>query len=355
MNGNIEEIVKSAIDNGVFPGIVMLVEKDREVVLRLVKGHRQFFPVREVMTGDTVFDLASLTKPLSTAVLIMNVLQREKIELDRKIGDFLPEMGPLNGKVSLLQLLVHISGLNADPAIYKRFHDPDAVDIKKAESELFSVERTYSPGAEVVYSCTGYLILGVLLERLTGMRIRELFERVIAAPCRLSNMLFNPPAAVKVRSAATEFCLWRKRWIRGEVHDENACCFGGDAGNAGLFGTAAEVLELLNIFTNRGVLRGVPIITEEAVRLMTSCQTPGMNGRRSVGFMMQSSDSPAGIDYGQSSYGHTGFTGTSVWVDPEAGLKVVVLTNRVHLGREATAEKITGFRREIHSAVYRAF
>ena len=161
--------------------------------------------------------------------------------------------------------------------------------------------------------------------------------------------MFTPGAADRARAVTEEFDPWRGRWIQGEVHDENAWVMGGVSGNAGLFGTLDHVAALMEMFRQEGRLGGIPILAPETIRLMTTAQTGGIPGDpRTFGFAAQGKDVFAGQGFSKESYGHTGFTGTSVWIDPRRGLKVVILTNRVHFGREETAEKIKKFRRDFH-------
>jgi len=352
---NIEALVDAQIRRGTFPGIVLLVEKAGKVTLSLVKGSRQLHPQPEAMTGDTLFDLGSITKPLATAVLTLRVCEQEGIGLERELGDFIPEIAPASGEITLAQLLLHTGGLPPDPLLYKEFPDDRSVDRRRAVARLLAIVPETPPGTEVIYSCTGYLMLGLFLERVTNTRLAKLFCTAVAEPCGIQDLFFQPPLEIRSRIAATEHCSWRGRWIRGEVHDENSWCLGGDGGNAGLFATAEGVLELLSIFDSPGQVRGVRLLSTDSVGRMSSCQSQGMGERRSIGFRMQDGGSPVGPLFSRSSFGHTGFPGTSIWIDPQKQLKIVALTNRVHLGREATDGKIREFRRVLHSAACQAF
>jgi len=351
----LEKLVDAELKKGTFPGLVMLVEKEGRVVYFLVKGFRQIFPVKELMTMDTIFDLASLTKPMATALLILHVMFREKIDLDRKIACFLPGISAAAGKTTIRELLLHTSCLPPVADIYKEFPDAQDIDYEKAEKKLLSIEPIEKPGSRVIYSCTGYLILGLVLKKLTGRRLKTLFSQVVTEPCRIPDLFFNPQPQYRIRIAPTEYCPWRKRWLRGEVHDENCYCMGGDGGNAGLFGNAESVLKMLSFFTSEDFLLGLNILPSSAIRMMTTCLTPKLDKRRSIGFLMQGDDTPAGPFYSPFSFGHTGFTGTSVWVEPAQKLKVVILTNRVHFGRERTSPAISDFRQRMHSALYKRF
>lgn len=346
-------VLDEEIKRGTFPGVVMLVEKEGRIIHSMHRGHKQLFPHREPMTPDTMFDLASLTKPLATTIICLHILHKSKIELDRRIADFLPDIAYRAREITIRQLLLHTSGLPPLPDVYKEFPDPGNIDLQRAERKLLAVEPTETPGSAVVYSCTGYLLLGLLLRSITGKRLGDLFTSIIVEPCGITDLCFRPSEKYLERIAATEFCAWRKRWIRGEVHDENSYCFGGDGGNAGLFGSAGSVMQLLALFTSGGCLGKTRILEPEAVELMTTCQTEGLNLRRAIGFTMQDKDSKVGPLYSSISFGHSGFTGTSVWIDPEKQLKIVLLSNRVHLGRDSTESKLARFRRRIHTGIYR--
>ncbi len=337
----ITAVVDEGIANGTFPGAVVLVEKKGRAVISLARGDRQVQPAREPMTADTLFDLASLTKPLATAPLVLLVAAREGIGLDSALGSRLPGVCAESGALTLRELLLHTGGLPPVPNLYKAF-DASSVDRDEAERLLLSRRPERAPGSEVVYSCTGYQLLGLWLRRVTGKSLRELFREKVAAPLGLADdLLFNPPDSS--RCATTELCGWRKRWMRGEVHDENSWCLGGDAGNAGLFGTAAAVLRRLE-----------ELASDDLFAPMRRSFTDGLNRRRAVGFMMHDAEAPVGPLYSSDSFGHTGFTGTSVWVEPAAALRVVALTNRVHLGRAETDTKLKAFRVALHEAALAA-
>lgn len=348
----IEALVDDAISRGAFPGVVVLVAKAGRTVFSLVKGNRQLYPNEEPLTIDTLFDMASITKPLATTYVTLLVCDQESIDLETEIGNFLPAIAAESGGITLRQLLLHTGGLPPVPDVYRSFPDGNHIDYEEAVRLLLSVRPTVPPGKQVVYSCTGFLLLGQFLRAVTGRRLERLFADLVTEPCGLEDALFNPPRELWSRVAATENCPWRGRWVRGEVHDENSYCFGGDGGNAGLFAGAADVLELFSALGNGGFVNGHRLFSQHQIGLMTTCFTEGMGGRRSIGFLMKADDPPCGPLFSDRSLGHTGFTGTSIWMEPEKKLTVVALTNRVHLGRDETLPKIKEFRKQLHSAVY---
>ena len=349
---DIETLIDTAIKQSCFPGIVLLVSKGGKVVLSQVKGSRQLQPQQEGMTEDTIFDLSGITKPLATALLTIMIMGQEKIGLGEKIGYFVPDIAHENKEITLGQLLLHTGGLPPELDLYKEFPDSRSIDYDRAVRLLLAVKPENPPGKEVLYSQTGYLLLGQFLRRATGARVQELFAQLVAAPCGLTDTFFNPPVVLWGRVASTEQCPWRKRWICGQVHDQNSYCLGGEGGNAGLFATAPSLLKLLSLFGTGGVVNGFQLLSANQVKLMRTCLTGGLGGRRSLGFLLQEENSPVGPLFSEESFGHTGDTGTSVWIEPSKELTIVMLTNRIHLGRARTESKFAKFRGELHSMIF---
>ncbi|HEY9054665.1 MAG TPA: serine hydrolase domain-containing protein [Rectinemataceae bacterium] len=289
-----------------------------------------------------LFDLASLTKPLATALLALKAADRREIDLDREAQAYLPPSRALGLGPSILQILAHCSGLPAIPALEKLFPEPGMADRERAIRFLLDTAPSARPGERIEYSCTGYLILGLILEKVGGARLGELFRSEIAAPLGLEGRaLFCPTPSRRAESVPTEFCLWRGRRIRGEVHDESSWCMGGDGGNAGLFADLEAVEQLFSVYLDGGGL-----IREELAIMARSCQIQ-MNGqRRGLGFLI-SQPAPG---WGSETYGHTGFVGNSIWRDPATGLTTIILSNRVYFGRDESLPKIQAFRERFHRA-----
>lgn len=394
----IESTLNAGITNKVFPGLVLYIVRDEKLVFKSIRGYRSVHPDKLPMKEDTLFDLASITKPLATTLTALKIFEEERIKLETPVSHFLNPRESEHllaraksyvEKITLFHLLTHTSGFPPVPDIYKHFRETKTIDPLNARKLLLEVTPTNEPGKEIIYSCTGFLYLGYILERITGVRLGTLFEKLIAEKAGIKNLTFlptrsslyykrfihsrentktrgeeiptNPPQslaekiATEKNFACTEYCKWRKRWICGEVHDENSYCFGGDGGNAGLFGTAEAVASILRIFTEEGCIGNTRILSEESIKLMTKRAVSHNGQNRSIGFIMQGENAPCGPLYSRDSYGHTGFTGTSVWIEPELNLKVILLTNRVHYGREETAEKIKEFRVRLHTAIYKTF
>jgi len=307
------------------------------------------------MTPDTVFDLASLTKPLATALVALALVERERVDLGSRIDEFVTGLPPGTGRITLVELLTHTSGLAPVSELHRSFPDSTRVDRTVARAQLLRMVPERRPGQDVVYSCAGYQIPGEALASLGRAPLDRLFDELVAHPLGLAKTRFTPPAGWASRCAATEYCRWRRRWVRGEVHDESAFALEGIAGNAGLFSTADEVLVLAGVY-GRGGEAATP--EGERVRLVSSGMaaraltdhTPGTAYRRGLGVELNSPAAAGGPAFAPDSWGHTGFTGTSFWTDPATRLTVVALTNRLQYGREVTADAIVRFRRELHAA-----
>lgn len=302
---------------------------------------------------DALFDLASLTKPLATTILALIALDRGGLGLDDEAAKYLPEARGLMNGSTLRDLLRHSAGLPAIPALQVDFPDPGRVDRDKAVARLCAIDAAESPGKSVVYSCTGFLLLGMILERIGGRRLSGLFRDEVASPLGLDGRegrglaTFCPPEALRGACVPTEICPWRKTRVRGVVHDESSYCLGGDGGNAGLFADLAAVERLFSVF-----LDGGGIIPEALAREARLLQTAGMGEPRGLGFQLSF------IEGTMDSYGHTGFTGTSIGgfdqgSDPRDGVLGILLANRIYYGREGTLEKIRSLRSDFYGTMAR--
>ena len=346
---NLREIATEEVEKGTFPAISMLVEKCGKRQFTFHYGRRQIFPVEEPLSPDTSYDLASLTKPLATTLVALNVFEAEGIRFDSPVSRFIPRMRAK--EITLESLFTHTSALPPVPDLYREFATEDEIDRARCLAKLFSLVPQAEVGSQVIYSCTGYLLLSRVLEEITGESLSKLFETLIVEPTGLGGIGFSLNENQRTPAATTEYCSWRKRWLKGEVHDKNAWCFQGEGGNAGLFGTLEGVNSLTDLFLQEGYLKDRRILSLDGLFCMTHNMIDDLSPKRSFGFLMQDVDSFAGPCFSPVAFGHTGFTGTSVWIDPEKELKVIILTNRVHLGRDKTAAANNDFRRRIHSHI----
>ncbi len=339
----IDDALRDALKGGKLPGAVVLVARRGKVVwrkaygLRVVAGAgRPASPAEEAMTLDTVFDLASLTKPLATAASAMVLVEQGKLRLTDRVAEHLPAFGA-SGKdqITVEQLLLHVSGLEADNALGDYADGP-----AKALERIYQLKPKAAPSSRFTYSDVGFIVLGKLVERLGGKPLDQYAREHVFEPLGLKETGFRPGAELRQRAAPTE--QRDGRWLRGEVHDPRAARLAGVAGDAGLFSTADEVAVLAQAFLGQGEVGGKRILRAETVRQMTTPRkVPG--GLRALGWDVQTAYSAnKGTLFGPTSFGHTGFTGTSVWIDPVSQTLVVFLSNRVHPDGKGDVKRLRG-------------
>ncbi len=318
----IDAVVAGAIERGGCPGAVVLVARQGRVVHRKAYGLRAKKPRPEPMTIDTVFDLASLTKPVATAASVLYLVEKGKLRLEDRVAKYLPAFGK-HGKeaITVEHLLLHTSGLIADNAL-RDYRDGRA----RALERINDLRLVTEPGRRFVYSDVGFIVLGELVEKLAGQPLDACAREHFFEPLGLRDTTFRPGKDLRPRCAPTEQV--EGRWLRGEVHDPRARALGGVAGHAGLFGTADDLAVFVQTLLDGGVWKTRRVLDEATVRLfVTPRPVPG--GRRTPGWDARTAFSSNRGLY-LSGFGHTGFTGTSAWADPACGLVVIVLTNRVH-------------------------
>lgn len=328
------EVVRDAVGNGEgeIPGAVCAVVRQGKVVGPRAFGLAVRTPVRIPMTPATVFDLASLTKVVATLPSILVLLEMGKLRLDDRVSLFLPEFG-VNGKesITIRHLLTHTSGLPAHVKFYEMGLDRAGIVRKICEMEASP------PGEHVVYSDLGFIILGEIVERITGKSLDEFARENIWRPLGMNDTCFLPGESSRHRLAATEYRADLKKVMWGEVHDENAYAMGGIAGHAGLFSTVTDLARYALMWLGEGEFGSVRVLSRSTVRLAIK-EHVNKEDRRGLGWVLKSHAFSSGGDLlSDASYGHTGFTGTSLWCDPETQTAIILLTNRVHAGRDGTA------------------
>jgi uncharacterized protein YbbC (DUF1343 family)/CubicO group peptidase (beta-lactamase class C family) len=332
----IDGVVENAVKRGQVPGAVVLVARDGKAVFRKAYGSRSKQPAETPMTLDTVFDLASLTKPLATASSVMLLLERGKLRLSDPVSRHVPEFGR-NGKdkITVEQLLLHTSGLIADNPVQDYADGP-----QKAFERIHELTPTNEPGSKFVYSDVNFIVLGEHVERLGGEPLDVFAKKNVFTPLGLHETTFNPGKELAERAAPTE--KRDGRWIKGEVHDPRSFLLGGVAGHAGLFSTADEVAVFAQMLLDGGAYAGRRVLSPATVRLMTTPRrVPG--GQRALGWDVDTRfSSNRGELFGAGSFGHTGFTGTSVWIDPASRTIVVFLSNRVHPEARTNINQLRG-------------
>lgn len=354
----ISAMLEERIAAGDFPSAVYVVAEDASVRLSDALGFAVLDKERHAATLETIYDLASLTKPLITGMLSALLIERGEIGLDDAAARYLPEFETADKRsITLRQLLTHTSGLPAWRPLYLIADG----DKERALSSIAREPLEAEPGTRVRYSDLGFITLGFLLERMARTPFAKLAQREIFEPLKLERTFFNPDPALRTEIAACEMgnayecetCggqqsesyAWRENLIWGEVHDGNAHFLGGAAGHAGLFSTARETLRLATQFH----AASTELFKPETCALFRTDMTPGMDEARALAWQLAATpDSTAGPRLPRESFGHLGFTGTSCWNDPSRTRTFILLTNRTH-ARQLPFANINNVRRQFHT------
>ncbi|PYX27905.1 MAG: hypothetical protein DMG80_17520, partial [Acidobacteria bacterium] len=319
---DIDTAITSAIAESKLPGGVFWLERKGEHYAKAY-GQRALVPKREIMTTDTIFDAASLTKVIACAPAAMLLIERGNLALDDPVQKYIPEfVGDGKETITIRQLLTHTSGLRPDIDTQPAWQGYETA-IQRACAEKLHAE----PGTVFRYSDVNFFLLGDVVKRVAGMPLNEFVAREIFGPLKMKDTGYLPAKSLIPRIAPTQTNV-----PRGVVHDPTARFMGGVAGHAGLFTTASDLARFARMMLNQGELEGVRILKPETIRQMTSVQTPeGMDTRRGFGWDIDTGYSrPRGKLFPIGSYGHTGFTGNAMWIDPFSETFWILLSNRVH-------------------------
>jgi uncharacterized protein YbbC (DUF1343 family) len=335
--GPADAVIQKAIDDDEIPGAVLLVGHDGQVIYRKAYGSRALAPQKEPMTEDTIFDAASLTKVVATTPALMKLFEEGRIRLSDPVTKYLPEFQGGKSDITVRHLLTHFSGLRPD------------LDLKPAwsgyqtgiEKALVDVPAG-PPGARFVYSDINFILLGEIVRRVSGQALPDFVRERIHQPLGMTESMFQPPAELRPRIAPTEEV--EGEVLRGVVHDDTTRYMGGVAGHAGLFTTADDLARFAEMMIGMGTRNGVRIFSPLTVRKFTEPESPSNQPiLRALGWDM---DSPYSSNRGElfpiGSYGHTGFTGTSLWIDPASRSYVVLLANSVHPRRRPAITALRG-------------
>jgi CubicO group peptidase (beta-lactamase class C family) len=355
----ISSLLAERIAAGDFPSAVYVVAERGEVASAGALGDAVREPEQRAATFDTIYDMASLTKPLITGLLSAQLIEQGELRLDGTVAGYLKEFDVADKRaVTVRQLLTHSAGFPA----WRPLYITAGGEKERALGAIASEPLESEPGTHVRYSDLGFITLGFLLERITGAPISEMARREIFEPLELRRTFFNPDLAVRTGVAACEMgnayernmCAemkageygdWRERLIWGEVHDGNAHFLGGAAGHAGLFSTARETLRLASQF----IAGRTELLAAETCALFRINMTEGLEEARSVAWQMAATkESSAGPALPPDSFGHTGFTGTSCWIDAARERVFILLTNRTH-ARALPFVNINSVRRRFHA------
>ncbi|WP_235960795.1 serine hydrolase domain-containing protein [Paenibacillus silvestris] len=328
------------IEAGEMPGGVALVGRKGSIAGTYAVGHSIISKDTKLeVTEDTIYDCASLTKVMATLPLIMQLIDRGELRLRDTISRYFPEFSG-NGKddVTVKHLLTHTSGLQAFKDLHSHGWTPEQI-----RAAVLGENISHACGSSYVYSDFNYIILGELAAKLFSMALDEAAKRYVFEPLGMGDTSYCPAGDLQSRIAATEFMGGAYRW--GEVHDENAWAMGGVSGHAGVFSTAKDIAKYAAMWLNNGKLAGEArghLLSDASVAAATRSYTADkVNASRGLGWVLKGDVWDASGDlFSPLSYGHTGFTGTSVWMDPESSVFAVLLTNRVHFGREKSVVRL---------------
>lgn len=345
----VDLLMESAITDSVFPAAVLLFGKDNHVLYNKAFGHFTFDKNSKEVTTNSIFDLASVSKVVSTTSAAMILVSEGKLDIDDKVITYLPEFNN-NGKenITIRNILLHNSGL----AAFKQYYDQYS-SAEEVINDIMNLELENPVGEKYVYSDLGMITLQKVIEKIADKPLDVFIHDKLFAKLGMNNTMYNPSDYDKINCVPTELDdFWRMRLLQGEVHDERAYMLNGVAGHAGLFSTTSDLSKFVKLLLNNGNYEGEQIISSEIVKEWTTRQNEQSD--RALGWDTKSINgySSAGQDFSKNSFGHTGYTGTSIWVDKESKLFVILLTNRVHPTR--ANKKISKFRPLVHDAIFEA-
>jgi CubicO group peptidase (beta-lactamase class C family) len=331
--GAIERVVERGIKAGGYPGASVVVGRRGAAVFERGFGRLSWSSSSTPVDAQrTIYDVASLSKVVGTTTAIMILFDEKKIGLDDPVVNYIPTFGGGDkDRVTIRQLLTHTSGLPAGRDIWRIAQTP-----LEARALVLNTSLEGRPGAQYIYSDLGADVLGLIVEVVAGEPLDKFLNRRVFEPLGMDETFYRPADSLRYRIAPTEVTPPRGYPLRGEVHDENAYALGGVAGHAGLFSTAADLSVFAQMMLNGGEYNGVQIISKPTVELFTSRSF----GHRALGWDTAEGDYGSGRYLGATAYGHTGFTGTSMWIDPEREMFVILLTNRVHAARALRPAKV---------------
>ena len=343
----VETLITNAIATRAAPGASIAI--GRNGVLAIVRGYGRTDwndAGSAAVDANTIYDMASLTKVIATTTVAMKLEENGQLDLNRTVRSYLPEFNaPDKASITVRQLLIHRGGLEAFASLFTTYRGREAYLAQINQRPLAS-----QPGTTTVYSDWDMILLQLVMEKITGRGLDVLAEEMVFGPLGMKDTRFVPPASLLSRIAPTEIDTTRGGLVRGFVHDENAWAMGGVAGHAGLFSTARDVAIFAQMLLNGGEGNGIRILKPETIARWTARQ--GTESSRALGWDTPSDGSSAGRYFSPRSFGHTGFTGTSIWIDPEKSVFVVLLTNRVNPTRQNN--RIGGVRRGVADAVQEA-
>lgn len=357
---SVDSLVKKGIENKYFPGAQLLIGNKSEIIYFNSYGSFKYENDSKLVNDKSIFDIASLTKVVATTSAIMLLYDQGKINLDDKVIKYIPEFSS-NGKenITILNLLLHNSGLKDWIPFYKTCKNKEEV-LKT----IFDINLNYKTGSKFVYSDLNFILLGLIAERISGNSLDEYCKENVFDPYNMNSTFFNPPESLKYDILPTEFdAYWRNKQIQGEVHDEAAYLMGGVSGNAGLFSNAKDLYKYVrsllfaesNAITMVKPLKDPGIFKRSTIEYFTTkFNISGYDNRRALGWdtkpLPTSYRAPCGELISENCFGHTGYTGTSIWCDKDRNLIIIFLTNRIYPSRESNG--IKDLRPDLHNKIF---
>lgn len=347
---NAYAVLNQAIADSIFPGAQVAVVRDGNLIASRGFGRQTYDPASPEIDTKTIYDLASVTKVAATTVCAMQLWERKKLLLDIPVKSYLPKFkGGEKNSVTLRHLFTHSSGAHWWVDLWNKANNKaEALDY------IYELPLDYTPGDSMIYSDLGLILIAEILETITGKRIDRLADDLIYKPLGLKNTMFNPPQALLPRIAPTEIGGSMNRdLIHGDVHDENTHFFNGVSTHAGLFSTAEDLAALAQMLLNGGIYKQQRFFSPNTVKYWTVRQNIPEGTTRALGWRTPEDEkSSAGDYFSKGSFGHTGFTGTSIWIDPNRKIALILLTNRVHPTRERGG--MYQVRRDFHNAAMKS-
>jgi CubicO group peptidase (beta-lactamase class C family) len=321
LRDSLHSILRRSYADSAFPGAYAVIGTRSGVLVEDSVGHLDWGP-SAVPDEHSLWDLASLTKVVGMTTAIMQLHEQGKVDLDAPLQRYIPEwLGPHKELVTVRQLITHTSGLPAFKAYDQQTHDRDSI-----ARLMFGTQLDTLPGVRMIYSDIGAYMLGRLVERLSGESLDQYVLNHVFRPLGMNETMYNPPAALKPRIAPTEIDPIRGGKVWGVVHDERAYYLGGVSAHAGIFSSAHDLSRFARMYLNGGTLNGVRIVQPQTIALFTTRQVED----RALGWQKPDGRNSAGHLMSDRAFGHTGFTGTSIWIDPARDVFVILLSNRVN-------------------------
>jgi len=343
----IDKIMNGAVKDSAFPGGVVVVGYKGKILYEKAFGHFTYDEKSTPMTLDAMFDMASVTKVVATTSAAIMLYDEGKFNLDDKVTKFFPDFNKGKENVTIRNLLLHNSGLTAFVPFYKKLKTPEQV-----WDSIRHIKPEYPTGSKYVYSCLNMITMQKIVEKITGKTMDVFLHERLFGPLGMKRTMFNPPDELKKQCAPTEIDnYWRKMTMQGAVHDEAAYLLGGVSGNAGLFSTGPDLAIFCQMMLNKGYYNGKQYFKASTVEEWTKKQTS--QSSRGLGWdTNENGETAAYKHFSFTTFGHTGFTGTSIFMDKERDLFAIILTNRVYPTRENN--KITAKRHMVHDAIIKA-